>query len=75
MKIPISVPMRIAGWVRKLLSLNSGKEYFVVGGCRYPVADFIRYSQEKQIDILTRAGATPEDIHKFLVFIKEWEAK
>jgi hypothetical protein len=42
MKIPISVPMRIAGWVRKLLSLNAGKEFFVVGGYRYPVAEFIK---------------------------------
>jgi hypothetical protein len=75
MKITISVPMRIAGWVRKLLSLNAGKEFFVVGGHRYPVAEFIKYSQEKQIDILTRAGATPKDIQKFLVFIKEWEAQ
>jgi hypothetical protein len=66
----MNIGMRIASWIRN--ALKPAKETFTVGGYSYPVADFIGYSQEKQIDILTRAGATPEDIHKFLVFIKEW---
>lgn len=69
----MNIGMRIASWFRT--ELKPKKETFTVGGYSYPVAEFIKYSQEKQIDILARAGATPEDIQKFLVFIREWEAK
>lgn len=41
------------------------------GGYRYPIVEFLSFSDEKITDILKNAGATPSDIETTFVAINE----